>query len=158
VYLSSFLKGRYLMKLNHFRLVMIGLLVLLMGLVGCRESAKKSKTAADVDIQFSVDPAPAVGESSIVVTLADKDGNLINDAKVAVRGDMNHAGMVPVLAETDKSEDGQYTIPFEWTMGGDWIVTVTVTLADGSTAEKPFDVSVMGGMGQGMVAPTMPGG
>jgi len=40
----------------------------------------------------------------------------------------------------------RYAIPFEWTMGGDWVVTVDVTLADGRTASRQFDLSITGQM------------
>ena len=37
---------------------------------------------------------------------------------------------------------GKVDIPFKWSMGGDWIVTVTVTLADDSEVSQDFNVSV----------------
>ncbi len=37
---------------------------------------------------------------------------------------------------------GVYRTDLEWTMAGDWIVTVTATLADGQTVEQQFDLSV----------------
>ncbi len=60
---------------------------------------------------------------------------------------MNHAGMTPVLAEptTDEADgnvDGVYHVPFAFTMRGDWIVTVSVVLADGTTFTQDFDLSV----------------
>lgn len=73
----------------------------------------------------------------LMVMLKDKEGNAVTDAKVAIEGNMNHAGMVPVIADpvedgADGDEDGVYEVPFAFSMGGDWIVTVSVTMADGS--------------------------
>jgi hypothetical protein len=54
--------------------------------------------------------------------------------------------MKPVLAEVGDGEGGKYETPFEWTMGGDWIVTVTATLPDGRTAQQQFTYTVQGDM------------
>jgi hypothetical protein len=55
---------------------------------------------------------------------------------------MNHAGMVPVLGSGQTDADGLVRVPFEWTMGGDWIVTITAALSDGTSASQTFDFSV----------------
>jgi hypothetical protein len=46
--------------------------------------------------------------------------------------------MVPILAETKNGDKGLYQIPIEWTMGGDWVITVQATLSNGTVAEKTF--------------------
>ncbi len=119
------------------------LIVTVLVLVGCRESQQTEDSGdADVtiDVAFEPDP-PTTGESTLLITLTDADGDAINDASVAVRGDMNHAGMVPVNAEAGNASDGVYSIPFEWTMGGDWILTVTATLADDTVITEEVDVN-----------------
>ena len=52
---------------------------------------------------------------------------------------MTHAGMAPVLASDKTDAQGKLSLPFKWSMGGDWIVTVTVTLADGSQVSQDFN-------------------
>ena len=37
---------------------------------------------------------------------------------------------------------GVYRVPFQWTMSGDWIVTVAVILPNGETHKKTFDFTV----------------
>jgi hypothetical protein len=86
---------------------------------------------------------PIIGESRLVIQIADNMGNPIDDAQMAIRGSMSHAGMIPVLAELEGGgKDGVYDVPFEWTMAGDWIVTVDVQLPDGTMAEEHFDIAV----------------
>ena len=117
---------------------------LLIGLVlaGCRQQTQ-SATDASLDIALRLDPeAATVGDATLIVTVKDSSGNPVNDAKVSARGDMNHAGMVPVIKDAASSKDGEYTIPFEWTMAGDWTVEVTVELKDGTKVSKTFDESV----------------
>jgi hypothetical protein len=95
----------------------------------------------DIRIIVAVD-STSVGETSLLVTVTDKEGTPIDNATVSVKGDMSHAGMVPVLAEAANGENGIYEMPFEWTMGGDWIVTVEVTLPDGRSATQQFNYSI----------------
>jgi copper(I)-binding protein len=84
-------------------------------------------------------------EETLVVVLTDSSGAPITDATVALEGNMNHAGMIPVLADpiaddADGSADGRYHLPFTFTMLGDWIITVTVTQADGSSFSRNLEV------------------
>ena len=39
-------------------------------------------------------------------------------------------------------QNGLYSVPFEWTMGGDWVVQVTAKLKDGGTATQQFKFTV----------------
>ncbi len=81
-----------------------------------------------------------------MITVKDTDGNPINDATVDIKGDMSHAGMQPVLGESSASNgEGMYMIPYEWTMAGDWFVTVNVTLADGTVGSERFDFNGISG-------------
>jgi hypothetical protein len=51
--------------------------------------------------------------------------------------------MTPVFGETQTSQNGEYRIPFEWTMAGDWFVEITVTQANGGdSVTQRFDLSV----------------
>lgn len=116
-------------------------LIAVMVLAACRESSEAESTV-DLNIDLAVEPSPpAVGDATLIITVTDESGDAVDNAAVAVRGDMNHAGMVPVLRDVDESVSGVYTVPFEWTMGGDWIVTVTVTLPDGEVATRDFDIT-----------------
>ncbi len=103
-----------------------------------------TSTTADVKITYEPDRNPAVlGEANVAVTLTNANGQPITDAVVDVVGDMTHAGMMPISGKGTLGENGQYIVPLEWTMAGDWIVTVTVTLSDGSQYEQQFDQAVV---------------
>lgn len=126
---------------------LLGLLVVMLA-VACSPSAtptpETTVQAAQIDLAFDPDP-PVMGDASLVVMVTRDDAPLA-DAPVSVRGDMNHAGMRPELGEATTDADGKATIPFEWSMGGDWIVTVSVTLPDSSEVSQEFPVSVSGAM------------
>lgn len=93
-------------------------------------------------------PAPegAAGEH-LTVVLTDEENQPITDASVSLEGNMNHAGMAPVFTDEvhdadDGAADGRYRAPFRFTMLGDWIVTVSVQLADGTTAQQDVALTV----------------
>ncbi len=117
------------------------LLTLLLILTACNGRNSQQPNTADIRINAAAD-STQVGQTELIITLTDNAGNPISDAAISVKGDMNHAGMVPVLADATGGEDGVYKMPFEWTMGGDWVVTVDVVLADGRTASQQFDYTI----------------
>ena len=118
------------------------LIVILLVLVSaCRQ--QETASSEDIRISLIVQPSPInVGEATlgIAVTTESLDPVAVNN--LTVRGDMDHAGMVPVIVENLQSANGQFEVPFEWTMGGDWIVEVTAELAGGGTATQTFDITV----------------
>jgi len=117
-------------------------IVLLLLVAGCRQQPPEVSTA-NLNIDLRVEPeSPTVGAALLVITVTDADGSPVENAHVSARGDMNHAGMVPVLAEAESSEAGEYSILFEWTMAGDWFVEVTVELPDGETVSEIFELLV----------------
>lgn len=118
-------------------------MVLLLG-SGCgRES--RNVSSSNTQISLTAIPYPAaVGQSRLVIKVTDLAGQPITDAALSIKGDMTHAGMVPVLAEVQGGDvEGYYNVPFEWTMAGDWVVTVEAMLSNGTRAKKRFDISVL---------------
>ena len=121
-------------------------IILALSLAACRQSQQTPQTndaAITIDLRVSPEPA-ATGDTTLLITLTDKAGAPIREARLEVRGDMTHAGMQPVsaIAQEEPDSSGQYSVPFEWTMSGDWIVTVSVTLPNGETSKKTFDLTV----------------
>lgn len=118
-------------------------LLLHLGCACARESQQADSTGIQITMTAIPFP-PHIGDSRLVIQIVDEMGSPIDDAFLAVKGDMNHAGMAPVLAEVDGGgEAGFYTIPFEWTMAGDWVVTVDLQLPDGTSAQERFDMAVL---------------
>ncbi len=116
-------------------------LSLLWLMAACRQPAAESSDNINIAVSVA-DEALAVGEATLIITLTDANGAPINDASLEVRGDMNHAGMQPVLRSAQDGEAGIYRVPFEWTMGGDWFVEVTATRSNGESATARFDFSI----------------
>lgn len=111
------------------------ILTLCAALGGCAQPEE-----ADVTITLNV-AQNTVGAAQVDVQLADADGQLISGAVVQLRGDMTHAGMQPVITSMNDLGNGQYRADdFEFTMAGDWILTVQADLPDGTGVERMFDV------------------
>lgn len=115
-------------------------------LAACGGRVSQQSNDADVAIDLAAE-SMAVGSTVLEVTVTDGSSAPINDATLNVKGDMTHAGMTPVLVEgVSDGREGVYRVPFEWTMGGDWVVTVEAVLPDGRTVSQQFDLSVSGDM------------
>ncbi len=128
------------MSTNKFSRHTAVFLVLLL-LVAC--GGRQNQPGNDTGVVVTAQPeSTAVGETMLTVTLTDANGQPVSGATVQVRGDMSHAGMTPVLRTGMPAEPGVYSVPFEWTMAGDWIVTVDFTLADGRSGTETFDFSI----------------
>lgn len=119
-------------------------MLLLPLLIACGSSEEAPSTAVQITL------LPGQNANELRVQLRDPTQAPITDAMVGLEGNMNHAGMVPVLVDpvrddADGAADGLYQLPLQFSMLGDWIVTVTATLADGTEATKDIEVTVTDG-------------
>ncbi len=95
------------------------LLLLLTALVACAPQAKN-----DLDVQLEFNNR-RVGVRPVVMTIQYQNKPL-EGAQVSVRGDMTHAGMVPVRGEAVERGAGRYELTaFNFNMAGDWVLTFT---------------------------------
>lgn len=83
-----------------------------------------------------------MGQGEVLLRLSDAAGAPINDARLSLRGDMTHAGMIPLLAEAGTGQDGLYRVPVEWSMAGEWVLTVEAVLPDHSSVVQEYDLFV----------------
>lgn len=110
-------------------LIAVVALAVVIFLLASRQSAQPTAENADVTMTLDIPPEMlSVGEAQLTITLRRSDGTPIDDARLQVIGNMDHAGMIPVEREVQGGSDGRYEVPFEWTMGGGWIVTVNAAL------------------------------
>ncbi len=101
-----------------------------------------SASASSGQIGLRVVTERAVGPAAVEVSLRSADGTPVENARVSLRGDMNHAGMRPVIVEMREVGRGAYlSDEFRFTMAGDWLLTVTALLPSGEKLERTFDVS-----------------
>ncbi len=53
---------------------------------------------------------------------------------------MAHPGMAPVFSDAHETSPGSYEAHVNFSMGGDWVLLLHVTLADGRKFDKQVDV------------------
>lgn len=127
-------------------------LIILLVLAACGQQSASPSAPTDVSLSVRVEPEPlAVGPATLIVTLKDAGGTPVDGARLQIHGDMDHAGMMPVDREVHESTGGEYRVPFEWTMGGGWIVTVTAQLPDGGEIRQTFTFFVEAVSGESII-------
>jgi hypothetical protein len=89
--------------------------------------------------QISPDP-PRVGADTLTLDLADATGTPITKARVVLEADMLHPGMAPRPFDVNELGGGQYQSQLQFEMVGDWVILLHVTLPDGNTLNRQFDV------------------
>lgn len=119
------------------------LIIPLVLLLSLASACRQQLTATDIQFEMS-SSGLLVGETTLLVKVSDREGQAIeNPGMLNVRGDMDHAGMAPVIARADAPIDGVFTVPFTWTMGGSWIVEASLTLENGDVAKETFQYEIL---------------
>jgi hypothetical protein len=115
--------------------------------LGCRGDMDMGETSLVLSVAISPTPPP-VGQSRLIISLADSAGAPVKGAFIVVEGNMSHAGMVPVEDTALAEEPGRYGISdFSFTMAGDWVLDLQATLPDGRWVRTRKGINVVGGMG-----------
>jgi YtkA-like protein len=114
----------------------------LLSLAGCHRSTGVS---ASVFVQSEITPRPVqVGPANVAVSLADSSGKPLVGARVTLEGNMTHPGMSPVFADAKELGGGRYQGQLNFSMGGDWVVLVHITSADGHKFERQLPAISVG--------------
>jgi hypothetical protein len=133
------------MQLKKTR-IFLGMVIILISITGCGlRNERDEDEAPEVILELTTMPDPAqAGKGRILLNMKMPDGKPIPDAAIVIKGDMSHAGMVPVIREAEADEGGEYLADFDWTMPGDWILTITAELPDGRQLVRTVNVNVVG--------------
>jgi len=73
--------------------------------------------------------------------MSDRAGRPV-EAPLNIEANMSHAGMVPVFTTARREQPGRYSARFDFTMAGDWFVTLRSRLPNG--AEFTRDIAIAG--------------
>lgn len=121
--------------------LLLTLIVSIMLLIaGCSNGSQEIETEAKgVQVEL-IEPLfpPAIGNETLNIRVFDAHNQPVNHAKINLHGNPPDANIVPIIAKTQEGNVGLYQVPIEWTISGDWIVTVQVNLPDGMIVEKTF--------------------
>lgn len=120
------------------------LLLLALITMGCRGEVDSGDESLSLSLAISPTP-PAVGTARLLISLHDSLDAPLADARIAVEGNMSHAGMIPVLDTALAGDPGSYTVPeFPFSMAGDWFIDVKAVLPDGRRTQRRFTAHVVG--------------
>jgi hypothetical protein len=76
----------------------------------------------------------------IRLRVTDASRKLLTGAEIKLEGNMSHAGMSPIFANTQDVAPGEYRASLELSMAGDWIILVHLSMPDGSKLERQFEI------------------
>ena len=129
-------------RFHNCRLLFWGLLLCCHPfLSGCQKAAE---SVPDIVVKSEIAPQPPkVGPATVTLKLTDSSGAARNGAQVNLEGNMSHAGMRPVFSEAKEIEPGLYRAPIEFTMAGDWVLTIHITLPGGRQVERQVEVNAI---------------
>jgi len=112
------------------------LCLLVTGFPGC-----KKQSSPEVFVAHQVLPQPPrVGQVEIRLRVTDASRKPLTGAEIKLEGNMSHAGMSPVFADTKEVAPGDYRANMNLSMAGDWVVLVHLTLRDGSKLDRQFEI------------------
>jgi hypothetical protein len=112
------------------------LCLFVVGFLSCR-----SQSSQEVFVAHEVLPQPPrVGHAVIVLRVTSASRKPLMGARIRLEGNMSHAGMSPVFADTLEVAPGDYRANIELAMAGDWVILVHLTLPDGAKLERQFEI------------------
>ena len=101
----------------------------------------RTQSSAEVTIAHEVLPQPPrVGQVEIRLRPTDASRTPLMGAEIKLEGNMSHAGMSPVFADTLEVAPGEYRANMDLSMAGDWVILVHLTLRDGVKLERQFEI------------------
>jgi len=83
---------------------------------------------------------PRVGRVVVALRLMSASRKPVAGAQIKLEGNMSHAGMSPVFADTLEVVPGEYRANMDLSMAGDWVILVHLTLRDGTKLERQFEI------------------
>lgn len=109
----------------------------------CQRRSSAVDEAPEVTLTVEISPSPAhTGPGTLLVALKSPDGTPLAGVRLEGRGDMSHAGMIPIQYSFEETAPGAYRAAVEWTMAGDWILQFRGVLTDGRTLLRTVNLHV----------------
>lgn len=94
-----------------------------------------------VEIGHEISPWPArVGPGMVTLRMSNPGGRAVTGARIALEADMSHPGMRPEFGQATEIEAGRYQGRLLFSMAGDWVILMHITLPGGQTMDRQWDV------------------
>jgi len=85
-----------------------------------------------------------LGTATVNLIMRDRGERPVSAAHIALEADMAHAGMRPEFGEAREVAPGRYQGSVTFTMAGEWVLLMHITLADGRRFEWQINVGNVG--------------
>ena len=103
---------------------------------------KQTASVPVIAIERHIAPWPArVGPATVTLKMSNPAGKPVAGASVKLEADMSHPGMRPEFGDARETGTGQYQGALNFTMPGDWVVLMHITLPDGQKLERQMEVN-----------------
>jgi hypothetical protein len=121
----------------------IGIWVILaVVLTGCSSAQPQATETDPVKITLNTNPpTPAVGDIELVLELKDPQGQPLTEATVDVSADHTDMSGMTMNGLATEQEDGKYAITADFSMSGNWKVTVYAR-KEGLDFKKDFELKI----------------
>ncbi len=129
-------KNMNLIGLAVFVIVALGAFFLLKG-----NGGSAGANTEQLELVSQPNP-PQLGNNTLVITVKDGAGKLVDNAKVSIDINMTTMNMGTQQGSATSQGNGKYAVAARLSMRGPWRVKTTVTYADGKEAKKDFVVNV----------------
>ncbi len=117
------------------------LLIFGCSIFGC---SRRVASVPVISIGYEITPQPAkIGPATVAIKLSDAAMKPVTGARVTLEADMSHPGMAPAFGEAQEVAPGRYQGRLEFSMAGDWVVQVHVTLPSGQQSYQQIEVRVV---------------
>lgn len=126
----------------HMRFALTSLvLICVLALAAC--SGGSSTQAALVNIELKTNPgAPTMGQIELLVTLTDAAGKPIENAEVSMLASHKDMSGMDMNGKATAQGSGRYAITADFSMSGQWLVTVEVRGVGAEVVRKDFDLAL----------------
>lgn len=126
----------------HMRFALTSLvLICVLALAAC--SGGSSTQAALVNIELKTNPGePTMGQIKLLVTLTDAAGKPIENAEVSMLASHKDMSGMDMNGKATAQGSGRYAITADFSMSGQWLVTVEVRGVGAEVVRKDFDLAL----------------
>jgi hypothetical protein len=106
---------------------------------GCGK--QPANTQPGIAIEHQITPQPIrVGAATVNLTVRDRGERPVSGAYIALEAEMAHPGMSPEFGEAKEVAPGRYQGSVTFTMAGEWVLLMHITLRNGRRFEQQINV------------------
>lgn len=133
------MNNKVLLGIIATTVVILGIAVFTLG----NGNTSSSNAEEENNITFTTNPNPPhIGQTTCIISVKDKNGKPVNNAKIHFTINMTSMNMGVQEGSATLQGNGNYAAVGRFSMGGPWRVSTQITMPDGRSIDKDFDVNL----------------